>query len=545
MLFERRRPVYYLVLLVGTTVGLTLLYNYGMTAWEGRPQPLYRSFEVVVQSFTTTGYGEDAPWTSPQMNILVIIIQLTGIGLILSAVDVFIVPWLQSALAPTVPDRVTDIEGHIVICSHTPRTEAFIQELESRGHQYVLIESDEDTAEDLSQQDYTVITGNPEKTATLRNAGIESAVALVADASDDISASIVLTARDIDPELRVITLVEDADLRQYHEAAGADTVLSPRQLLGRNLAQEVPTAVTTNVDEGIEVGNDFELIELTITEDSYLSQQTIANTRLREDFGVDIIGVWASGQFNMPVSPESVLQPGMRLLIAGQSHQTEDLRDTVASIVQPFHSQRVIIAGYGDTGKAVYRALNQTNSEMTVIDIEEKKNVDVVGEAQDPAVLEAAGIKDAAVLVLAVTEDTAAILTTLIARDLNPDIQIVVRASQEETVQKLYRAGADYVQSLATISGRMLASTVFEDENVLAYDKQVSIVRRSVGKLAGETLIDANVRATTGCTIVAVVRNGETISDFDTESFAFQPDDEVIIVGSDEAIARFEQQFGT
>jgi len=47
-----------------------------------------------------TGYGEDAPWQSPQMNLLVIVLQLVGIGFLLSAVDVFVVPWLQEALRP-------------------------------------------------------------------------------------------------------------------------------------------------------------------------------------------------------------------------------------------------------------------------------------------------------------------------------------------------------------------------------------------------------------------------------------------------------------
>jgi K+/H+ antiporter YhaU regulatory subunit KhtT len=100
------------------------------------------------------------------------------------------------------------------------------------------------------------------------------------------------------------------------------------------------------------------------------------------------------------------------------------------------------------------------------------------------------------------------------------------------------------VQSLATISGRMLASTVFEDEEVLAYDKQVNVVRLPAGDLVGSTVVDERVRTRTGCTVVAVVRAGETITDFDPEAFTFESGDEVVIAGTDEATTRFERRFG-
>ena len=65
--------------------------------------------------------------------------------------------------------------------------------------------------------------------------------------------------------------------------------------------------------------------------------------------------------------------------------------------------------------------------------------------------------------------------------------QTIGDVNDDANVEKLYRAGADYVQSLATVSGRMLTSTVFEDEEVLAYDKRINVVRLPAGSLAGST----------------------------------------------------------
>jgi Trk K+ transport system NAD-binding subunit len=181
---------------------------------------------------------------------------------------------------------------------------------------------------------------------------------------------------------------------------------------------------------------------------------------------------------------------------------------------------------------------------VTVLDSDEQSGVDVVGDARAPDVLHDAGLDEAAALLLMVGDDTAATLSTLIARELNPEIRIIVRANHEANVNKLYRAGADYVQSLVTTSGRMLVSTVFEDEDVLSYSKQISVVRLPADGLVGTTLADADVRDTTGSTVIAVLRAGEPVTDFDPAAFEFQAGDEVIVAGTDDSTTEFERRFG-
>lgn len=215
-----RRTGYYLLVLLVTTLLFTGAYSLGMSVWEGRPRPWYRALEVVVQTFTTTGFGEDAPWQSPQMNLLVIVIQLAGIGFILSAVDVFVVPWLREALRPTAPKTLSERSDHVIVCGYTSRVEVFIDEMIARGQEYVLIDPDPEQAASLYEQDYEVMEGDPTSTAVLERASVGSAKALVADVADDENASIALAAREACPERRIITLAEDASLTRYHRAAG-------------------------------------------------------------------------------------------------------------------------------------------------------------------------------------------------------------------------------------------------------------------------------------------------------------------------------------
>jgi Trk K+ transport system NAD-binding subunit len=544
MVLRNRRTRYYILAVLVTTVAFTLVYNVGMRVWEHDPQPLYRSLEVVFQTFTTTGYGEDAPWSTLQMNLLVVAMQLAGIGLILTAVDVFAVPWIRRALRVDPPTVAPDLTDHVVICEYTPRGEAFVTELESRDREYVVVESDRETAVELHEADVPVVHGDPESTVVLENAGIGAAAAVVADAADDTNASIVLSAREAAPDVRIVTLVEDDDLAQYHRVAGADEVLSPRRLLGESLAAQVPTAVSTDVAEGVTIGDDFELVELSVEAGSDLSGRSFRDARIRDRFGVTVIGAWVDGDFRTPVPPETTVTSGVRLLAAGAPDRLDDLRDATAARMRSFAPQRVVVAGAGQSGRAARELLAEAGTRLTILDVEDGPDVDVVGDARDPAVLREAGIEDATVLLLALGDDTSAVFASLIARDVNPDLDIVVRVDEGTEEEKLYRAGADYVQSLARVSGRMLATTVFEDEAVLAYHQRIRVVKLPAGDLTGRTLAGTELRETTGCTVLAVERDDRTMTQVDPHEFEFGPDDEVVLAGTDESVTTFEREFG-
>lgn len=539
-----RRISYYVSLVVVTTVVFTVAYNVGMATWENRPQTVYHSLEIVFQTFTTTGYGEDAPWESPQMHVLVIGMQLAGLGLIFTGINVFAVPWLRNALTATPPTAVRDITDHVIICKFTTRTDAFLTELESRDEEYVIIEPDREVATQLHKEERRVVHGTPESIDVLENADIKTAKAVVADAADDTNASIVLSVRETNPDVHVVTLVEDEELAEYHRIAGADDVLPPRQLLGESLAKQTPpVTVITAIDENIKFGDDLQLVELSIEDGSELEHWTISEAQIRERFEATVIGMWIDGEFESPVDPETELDSGTIPLVVGKPDQLDRLREWTTSTVRPVSARNVIIAGYGEAGAAARDALTETSSRVTILDIEERDSVDVGGDARDPEVLREAGVEDASTLILTVDDDTTAIFASLIARDLNTQLDIMVRANEQENVQKLSRAGADYVQSLATVSGQMIAATVFENENILPYGQEIEIVMASAGELVGQILEDVVVRAETGCTIVAVIRDETLIIDFDSESFRLEEDDDVVVAGTSQNITQFEKQF--
>jgi len=539
----RRRTFYYLLGLAAVILAYAAAYDYAMSVFENSPRSYLESLQIVVETFTTTGFGSDAAgWSSWEMLVLVIVMDLTGVVLIFLALPALVFPLFEEAISTTAPTSVEDLEDHVVICNLTSRGETLIDELESNGVDYVIIENEREVAEELHESGYSVIHADPKTIDGLRAAGVPSARALVADDTDQINTSIILTAKELADDVDVISFAEDPSRERYHHLAGADEVFSPRALLGRSLASKITTSISTSLSEAIAAGDQFEIVELPVHHGSELIGKTIDEIGIRQRTGANVIGAWFRGQFETPPSPDAVIDSGTVLLVTGQEKQLERLKNLTLSAIRHFRSSQTILIGRGEVGDSVASRLDEEGIPYTTIDLFEKPGVDIVGDATDPDDLEAAGIQEANTAVLALSDDTTTEFATLVARDLAPDIEILARAEENENVTKIYRAGADYVLSLATVSGRMLASTIL-DEEVISFDKQVDIVQTEAPGLVGTTIGEAEVRSETNCTVIAVERNGEVQTEIGP-GFRIEDGDELIIAGTDEGTSAFTDRFG-
>ena len=536
----QRRAVLYLGTVFGAMVLFSVPYHYGMVHLEGEEGRLYvESLQHVVETFTATGYGSDSPWSTVTMNLFVIVMDLVGVAVVFLALPVFAFPLVRDALSTTVPTSLEDATDHVVICTYTLRAESLIGELTSRGVPYVIVEPDREQALDLHEDSYEVIQADPESAAGLRNARVSHARAVVADVSDEVDTSIVLTAREIADDITVVSVVEEPERERYHRLAGADVVLSPRPLLGRSLASKVTGAVTANLDDAVEIGEEFEIAELAVQRGSRLAGSTLAESGIRERTGANVIGAWFEGEFRSSIDPDETLTDGSVLLVSGESDQLSGLRSLVRSPVRRVERGEVVVVGHGEVGRTITDVLETAGVEYTVVDLEDTEGIDVAGDAAEPETLRRAGIEEARSAVLALPDDTVAEFTTLVVDDLSPGTEVVARVESAQNVTKMYRAGADYVLALSTVTGRMVASALLE-EQVLTPELQIELVRTSAPGLDGTSLAAADLRSETGCTVVAAERDGELNTDVGPE-FVVDADDTLIVAGTDDGINRFRE----
>ena len=540
----QRRVIGYFSLLFVALVGTALGYQWGMATFENRPRTFLDSFQFAVEMFTTTGFGGDAPWESEQMRAFIAVTDLLGMGLLVGALPVVARPVLETILTETAPTALDDeVTDHVIVCSYTTRAEVLIEELDAREVPHVVVESDRERANELYGDGHRVIRADPESSEGLNAARLPAARSLVVDVSDQVDASIVLAAKELAEDVPVVSVVEDPDLERYHRLAGADHVLSPRPLLGRGLAAKVTTALRTEIDEAIDIDDRLKIAEVSVRHGGDLAGATLAESGIRERAGVNVVGAWFQGEFDPSPSPDAALTRGTVLLVSGRPDQLERLVEMTQSSVRRFTAGRTVIVGYGQVGRTIAGELEDADIPYTVVDTEDKPGVDVVGDATNPETLASARVEDADTVALALPEDTTTEFATLVIRDTAPDTEIVARIEEDANVSKTYRAGADYVLSLATVTGRMSAARLLEGRDVLSVEQQVEVVRVEAPGLVGRTLGDADVRETTDCTVMAIERDADVITEMGPRT-TVEPDDELIVVGTDDGIRAFERAFG-
>jgi voltage-gated potassium channel len=205
-----------------------------------------------------------------------------------------------------------------------------------------------------------------------------------------------------------------------------------------------------------------------------------------------------------------------------------------------------IICAYGRVGRAAADEFRQQGEAHVVIESQETLErlmaehdaPYIVGDPSVESILENAGIQRAKGLVSAVDSDAMNVYITLTARTLNPKLFIVARASAPESVDQLYRAGADRVVSPYVLSGKQMASLAlhpavveFIDMVTVAPDLRLEeIVVRRGSALDGKT-VGAAYEARDDVTILAVKKSGAALDPRPANDLVLGAGDLVVALG--------------
>ncbi|WP_292387665.1 potassium channel family protein [Methanosarcina sp. UBA5] len=217
----------------------------------------------------------------------------------------------------------------------------------------------------------------------------------------------------------------------------------------------------------------------------------------------------------------------------------------------------LIVLGYGDVGKSIVNILYGSPFRFVVVDSNDKvfENVDfehLVGNGADEDILLAAGVKTASFEFVALNDDTNVIFATLISRNLNPELTIVARANSVKSIDKIYKAGADYVGSLSIVAGQMLAKMTANcmgkscsiDEDIMLYEG-IEIEKHHVDRdslLDNRSIEELDLEGQIGCTIVGIERGKHVITVIKRQT-TIRAGDIIAVVGSSKQISEFKERY--
>lgn len=222
------------------------------------------------------------------------------------------------------------MKGHVVVVGFGRVGKKAAVQLKAHKTNFVVIEADNEIITDYKEEDITFMQGDATTDDMLMLANIQNAKALITTLpSDADNLFVVLTARDINRNLTIISRASKQSSEKKLKMAGANNVIMPDSLGGAHMASLVTTPDVMEFLDLISVQGEHEVnLEEVSFEDlpKDLQTKSIGELNSYELTGCNIIGLRdPSGQYHINPGPSTPLLPKSKLFVLGNNEQIKKL----------------------------------------------------------------------------------------------------------------------------------------------------------------------------------------------------------------------------
>lgn len=222
--------------------------------------------------------------------------------------------------------ELSELEGHIIICGYGRNGHEAAKTIAARGIEFVVIErnSGNGVKEDVPAY---YLDSDATKDESLLQAGIMKASALITTLPDDAdNVFVVLTARELNPGIKIISRASHDTSVKKLKTAGASNVIMPDKIGGAHMAN---LCISPDIKEFIDLlstqtGDEFKIIELDVSKEVTLSDIDAWNKT-----GATILGLKNGADYMMNPHKETKLKKGMKLIAMGASSELSNLATMV------------------------------------------------------------------------------------------------------------------------------------------------------------------------------------------------------------------------
>lgn len=513
----------------------SILFHF-VALYEGQDHSWLTGFYWTLVTMSTLGFG-DIVFTTDLGKAFSMIVLFSGVLFLLvmlpfTFIEFFYAPWIKAMNQAKAPKHLENTSGHVIITQLNAVTEALIKKLTSYKIDYAILEPDLQKAVDLSDLEFKVVNLDPTDYETYNKLCIQNARMVVASGPDTVNTNVTFTVKEYNPDIKVVATAAYRDSVDILQLAGADSVVQLGEILGRSLARRTlggnaRVHVIGHIDELV--------IGEATAQETPLIGKTLQESKLRENTGVTVVGMWERGKFKQPL-PDSVITERSVLVLAGSVEQLRNYDELVS--IYHVSDYPVIIIGAGRVGRAAAKSLQERHIDYRIIDKDPARMYEndkyVLGDAADHEVLKKAGLEDAHTVLITTHDDDVNIYLTIYCRQLKQNMQIISRTTYEKNVNTMHRAGADFVMSYASMGANSIFN-ILEGQDVLVLAEGLSIFNHKVNeKLADKNLIESNIRQKTGCTVVAIKCKDKGMNVSPVPTTKLKLNQEIILIGSSE-----------
>ena len=293
----------------------------------------FDGFYMTLTTMTALGYGEVRPLTHAGriFNSFLIVCSVTAAGFAIATVSQAL---LEFEFGKTLGRRrmereLSKLSGHYIICGAGRVGRTVARQLRARDQAVVIIEKDPIRARWAEEEKIPVVIGNASTEDNLRKAHIDTAQGFVSAVSSDAeNIYIVLTARGLRPDLKILARASEEEATSKLLRAGASEVLSPYHFIGHRMAQLL---LRPNVLDFVDAAFgrerlDFEIGEVIISGTSNLVGKKLGESEIPRQAGVIVLALRNSeGKMIFNPPPESVIRADDCLIVIGGDEQLRRL----------------------------------------------------------------------------------------------------------------------------------------------------------------------------------------------------------------------------
>ncbi|MDQ0287035.1 voltage-gated potassium channel [Desulfofundulus luciae] len=284
----------------------------------------FEAFYLAIITLTTVGYGDYYPVSEPG-RLVALVLAVTGVGyqwLSLSTVVAILVEGhiIRFLGEKQMERKIARLKNHVIICGLGRAGMSAVRQLEREGVPFVGIDLNERQVESLREHGHLAIPADATEDETLKAAGVERARSLIAALPHDPdNILIAMAAKDLNPSIRVVARADRPENIKRLKRAGADWVTAVGVPGGTRLAlAALKPAAVDFVSSILEHRNtDYKPEELLIDESSPLAGCSIRESRLKEDYGAQVLAIIRENA--TIVNPEATekIQPGDMIIVFG------------------------------------------------------------------------------------------------------------------------------------------------------------------------------------------------------------------------------------
>lgn len=273
----------------------TVIYIYEGVGNNENIQSFFDAIYWSIVTVTTVGYGDVTP-VSGEGRFITLLLILGGLGIIAfstSIITTALTEKMEAIKENRVKAEASKLKDFTIICGYSKMGKVLAGELEKIKEKFIIIDANENEVAKAKEKNYLAIRGDVTDVEILKELSADtrakSVIALTH--SDAVNLSVILSAKSLNENIRVIARANEKSSKQKFQIAGANQVIFPYEMTGLVAAEYVGQPVAFDAIDSILLERSEPVIdEVEVLENSYINDKLIFELGMK-NYRLKLIGV--------------------------------------------------------------------------------------------------------------------------------------------------------------------------------------------------------------------------------------------------------------